>query len=193
MTSNPTPVWLALLSAGILATGAAQAKQCAGVDMADQTQVDGKSLVLNGVGLRLATMLKVKVYVGGLYVAKASSDPAAILASTEPTEIVLQFVRDVGVDDLRKGWDEGFEKNVKGGMPALKDRIAQFNGWMGDVKTGQKLSFLYKPGTGVTVTVNGAVKGTIKGDDFGKALLSIWLGDPPNAEVKSGMLGGACG
>ena len=42
--------------------------------------------------------------------------------------------------------------------------------------------------------VNGAVKGTIKGDDFAKAFLAIWLGgDPPNPEIKAGMLGGACG
>jgi len=41
--------------------------------------------------------------------------------------------------------------------------------------------------------VNGATKGIIKGDDFTKALFSIWLGaDPPNPEIKSGLLGGAC-
>ena len=44
------------------------------------------------------------------------------------------------------------------------------------------------------VDVNGAVKGTIKGDDFAKAFLSIWRGaDPPNPEIKSGLLGGTCG
>jgi Chalcone isomerase-like len=42
------------------------------------------------------------------------------------------------------------------------------------------------------VDVNGAVKGIIKGDDFAKAFFSIWLGEPPNPEVKSGLLGGAC-
>lgn len=68
------------------------------------------------------------------------------------------------------------------------------NGWMADVKTGERLTFTRKPGAGLTVDVNGAAKGTIKGDDFGKAFLSIWLGpDPPNPEIKAGMLGGACG
>ena len=38
------------------------------------------------------------------------------------------------------------------------------------------------------------VNGTIKGDDFAKAYLAIWLGgDPPNPEIKAGMLGGSCG
>jgi Chalcone isomerase-like len=102
-------------------------------------------------------------------------------------------VRNVGADDLRKGWSEGFEKNAKDQLPALKERIAELNGWMTDVKSGQRLTFVRKPGAGLQVDVNGTVKGTIKGDDFGKAFLAIWLGaDPPNAEVKAGMLGGTC-
>jgi len=44
------------------------------------------------------------------------------------------------------------------------------------------------------VDVNGAVKGTIAGDDFARALFAIWLGArPPNAELKTGLLGGPCG
>jgi hypothetical protein len=37
------------------------------------------------------------------------------------------------------------------------------------------------------------VKGTVKDDDLAKAFLSIWLGaDPPNPEIKGGLLGGSC-
>ena len=134
------------------------------------------------------------MYVAALYVAKASSDANAILGSNAPSELVLQFVRDVGGADIAKGWQEGFEKNSKSQLPALKDRIAMLNGWMSDVKTGQRMTFIVKPGAGVQVDVNGAAKGTIKGDDFAKAFLSIWLGaEPPNPEIKSGLLGGACG
>jgi hypothetical protein len=64
-------------------------------------------LSLNGLGLRQATFLKVNVYVAALYVAKTSTDPKEILGSSAPSELILQFVRDVGADDLRKGWDEG--------------------------------------------------------------------------------------
>jgi len=138
-------------------------------------------------------MLKVKVYVAALYVAKTSSDPSAILGVGTPIQLTLHFVRDVGGDDVRKGFEEGFEKNAKAQLPALKERIAQLNGWITDVKSGQALTFIHKPGTGVQVDVNGSVKGTIKGDDFSKAFLSIWLGDPPNSEIKTGLLGGACG
>ena len=176
-----------------LGAGVAEGKECKGVNFPDQAQVDGANLTLNGLGLRQATMLKVSVYVAALYVAKASTDPNTILGSDTPKELILQFVRDVGADDLRKGWDEGFEKNAKGQLPALKERIETFKGWTADIKSGQRMTFIQKPGVGTQVDVNGAVKGTIKGDDFAKALFSIWLGDPPNPEIKSGLLGGACG
>jgi len=177
-----------------LGAGAAQGKECKGVNFPDQTQVEGTNLTLNGLGLRQATAFKVNVYVAALYVAKTSSDANALLGSSAPSELILQFVRNVGADDLRKGWSEGFEKNSKDQLPALKDRIATLNGWMADVKAGERLTFIRKPGAGLQVDVNGAVKGTVKGDDFAKAFLAIWLGgEPPNPEIKSGILGGACG
>ena len=183
-----------LVLAAALGTGLAQAKECKGVNFPDKAQVEGSSLTLNGLGLRQATAFKVNVYVAALYVAKNSGDPSVLLGSTAPSELILQFVRNVGADDLRKGWSEGFEKNAKDQLTALKDRIATLNGWMADVKTGERLTFIRKPGAGLQVDVNGAVKGTIKGDDFAKAFLAIWLGaDPPNPEIKAGLLGGACG
>lgn len=193
MRSWATRIALPALVVLGLSASTANAKECAGVNFPDQAQVEGGNLALNGVGLRLATMLKVKVYVAALYVGKTSRDASAILGSSAPAELVLHFVRDVGAGDVRKGFDEGFEKNAKAQLPALKDRIAQLNGWIPDVKSGQKLTFVRKPGAGIQVDVNGTVKGTISGDDFAKAFLSIWLGDPPNDEIKTGLLGGECG
>jgi len=175
------------------AVTAANGKECRGVSFADQAQVAGSALTLNGLGMRKATMFKVNVYVAALYVAKTSGDANAVLGANSPNELILHFVRDVGAGDLTKAWDEGFAKNAKAELPALKERIATLNGWMGDVKSGQRLVFTFKPGAGIQIAVNGAVKGTIQGDDFAKALLSIWLGaEPPNPEIKAGLLGGAC-
>jgi len=177
-----------------LAMGVAQGKECKGIVFPDEVRVEGTNLKLNGLGLRQATAFKVNVYVAALYVGKPSNDPKALLASDAPSELVLQFVRNVGGDDIRKGWSEGFEKNATQQLPALKERIAELNGWMGDVKSGDRLTFIRKPGSGLEVVANSAAKGTIKGDDFARAFLSIWLGaEPPNPEIKAGMLGGACG
>jgi hypothetical protein len=178
---------------GLLSAGLAHGKECKGVNFPDQVQVAGSTLALNGLGMRQATAFKINVYVAGLYVAKTSNDPTAILGSNTPKEMALQFVRNVGADDIAKGFNEGLEKNAKNELPAFKDRIAMLNGWIGDMKTGDKLTFVHTPGAGVQLDVNGTVKGTIKGDDFAKAFFSIWLGDPPNPELKAGLLGGACG
>jgi len=177
-----------------LGAGAAQARECKGVSFADQIQVEGSTLVLNGLGLRQATVFKVNVYVAALYVAKTSNDPEALLGGGTSSVMILHFVRDVAAGDLRKGWSAGFEKNARDQLPALQERIAILNGWMADVKAGDRLTFTYKPGAGVQVDANGVVKGTVKGEDFAKAFLSIWLGaEPPNSGIKAGLLGGSCG
>lgn len=186
-----------LRTAVLLATVAAapaHGKECKGISFPDQAQAGGSALVLNGLGLRQATAFKVNVYVAALYVAQASADANAILASNTRKELILHFVRDVGGADLSKAWQEGFENNAKAQLAALKERIEKLKGSMADMKTGQRLTFVARPGAGVEVNVNGTLKGTIEGDDFAKAFLSIWLGaEPPNPGLKAGLLGGACG
>lgn len=184
----------ALLALSLFGTAAvAHGKECKGISFPDQVQVEGATLTLNGLGIRKATFLKIKVYVAALYVARTSSDPNALIESNLPRELILHFVRDVDGSDLAKAWKEGFAKNANAQLPALKDRIAMLTGWMGNVKAGERLTFNINPGAGVRVAMNATVKGTIKGDDFAKVLLSIWLGaDPPNPELKAGLLGGSC-
>ena len=124
--------------------------------------------------------------------ANPSSDPNAILGSKAPIKLILHFVRDVGAADISNGFDEGFARSAKGQLPVLQERIAILNGWMTDLKSGQQMTFISRPGVGVEMDISGSVKGTVKGDDFAKAFLLIWLGNPPNAEIKTGLLGGVC-
>src|SRR5205823_542444 len=156
MKSHVKRILMPGLVVAVLGAGVAHGKECKGVNFPDQAQVAGSNLVLNGLGLRQATAFKVNVYVVALYVAKSSSDPNVLLGSNTPSELILQFVRNVGADDLRKGWSEGFEKNSKDQLPALKERIAMLNSWMADVKTSERLTFIHKPGAGLQVDVNGA-------------------------------------
>ena len=177
-----------------LGVGVAHGKECEGVSFSEQVQSEGGTLMLNGLGLRQATFLNINVYVAALYLTQTSTDAVAILESNTPKELILHFVRDVDGAELSDGWDEGFENNAENQLPALKQRIDAFKGLMVDVKTGQRLGLVHKPGTGVRVDVDGTVKGTIEGDDFARALFSIWLGPhPPNADLKAGLLGGECG
>jgi hypothetical protein len=192
MTMLRSTLLVLLVLGAVCGVQTAHAKECLSVSFPDQTTVGGNTLTLNGLGLRQATMLKVNVYVAGLYVAKPSPDPAAILAAPAPKQLILHFVRNVGRSDLNKAWEEGFEANAKDQLGALKERIEKLKNLMADVKTGERLSFTHNPG-GVSVDIGGAPKGRVEGDDFAKALLSIWLGpSPPNANLKAGLLGGPC-
>ena len=68
--------FVALALAVVLAGATvAQAKELAGVTMPDTLSVGGKTLKLNGLGLRKKAI--VKVYVGGLYLETPSKDAAA--------------------------------------------------------------------------------------------------------------------
>jgi hypothetical protein len=168
----------------------ASAGELAGVTLPDHVQVDSRTLVLNGMGLREATFLKVDVYVAGLYLETKSSDPAAIIHSDQAKQLVMKFVRAVGRKDLVKAWDESFEESAGAALPALKDRVATLDSYMSDVPNGALMSFTYLPGTGVTVEVQGVTKGVIAGADFSQALFGIWLGShPPNPGLKDGLLG----
>jgi hypothetical protein len=149
-------------------------------------------LVLNGLGARLATMLKVKVYVAGLYVKEHSHDPAAIIATDQPRYLELDFLRDVTKKEMTDAWTEGFKKNAGAKLASLTGDIDMLNAAMADLPKGSKLAFSYQPGTGTAVAIDGANKTVVPGADFASALISIWLGDPPNKEVKTGLLGGDC-
>ena len=183
-----------VLSMGLVAVvmlGSAQARECKGVDFPEHLQVSGHDLTLNGLGMRKATFLKVNVYVGALYVTHPSHEAGPLIDPGTQAQLILHFVRNVSAGQMRDAWNEAFEKVTQGQTFAPK--IATLNSWMTDLKTGQRLVFTRVPGAGIEVSVNGAVKGTIAGDDFARALLSIWLGDsPPNPELKSGLLGGEC-
>jgi hypothetical protein len=186
-------VLLAVLST-LCGVGVAHGKECLKISFPDQTTVGGSTLTLNGLGLRQATALKVNVYVAGLYVTKPSADAAAILGAPTSKQLVLHFVRNVGRSDLNRAWDEGFEANAKEQRAALKERIEKLKTLMTDMKTGERLTFTHNPGGGVLVDVGGVSKGSVEGDDFAKAFFSIWLGaHPPNANLKTGLLGGSCG
>jgi hypothetical protein len=185
------------LALACLALGAldAHGKECKGVVFPEHVEVHGTSLTLNGVGLRTATVFSVSVYVAGLYVVRPSSDPRAILDSTGPTQLTMQFVRGLSARQIRDAWTEGLSKQgTQQELAPLQQRLELLNRWTGDVKSGQRLTFTHVPGEGLTFAIDGTPQGTLPGDDFARAFLSIWLGaHPPTLEVKSGLLGGSCG
>ena len=176
-----------LVLPGWLAAAEGQ-KTLKGVSMPVSTQLDGKKLELNGLGLR--TKVVFKVYVAGLYLEKVSKDGMAIAASEQHKLIELSFLRGVDGADVAKAIADGFANNAGEVLPAIKERIAKFEKLIPDVKKGDRLTFAYRPGAGVELLANGKSAGSIEGKDFADALFRVWLGPKPSDKaLKDGMLG----
>lgn len=177
-----------MLSAAASAWGA----QCLDVQFPETLQLQAAPLTLNGLGVRKATFFKINVYVAALYIPRRTADAREIISSSRPFELDLQFVRGVSAKQIRDGFQDGFAQSG-GDDGALKDRIATLEGWMEDIRAGERMSFVGMPGAGVQFSFAGRLKGSLQGEDFTRALLAIWLGEhPPNAELKAGLLGGVC-
>jgi len=172
-----------LLALGI--SGPVRAASLAGVELPDTETVNGTRLVLNGRGLRQATVLRVKAYVGGLYLEKRSNDPDIVINSRQCKRVTMVFLRDIDGTRLASGWADELRK--VGGTEAS---ISRFTSLIGDVKKGDTMSFTWCPDKGVEVAARGAVRGTVPGDDFARTLFTIWFGPEPGDEnLKRGMLG----
>jgi hypothetical protein len=176
-----------LLSLMLLMAAPAFAGTVADVTMPDSMQVNGKNLVLNGMGLRRKI---VKVYVAGLYLPAKESSATKILSSDTERNLTMQFVRDVDKASVCNAWHEALKSNTPSKAAALKGDFDTLCNYMADMKVGGKMSFTYVPGQGTTVAIDGADKGTIAGKDFADAMFGCWIGpNPPGADFKSGLLG----
>jgi hypothetical protein len=164
------------------------AASLAGANLPDTATVGGKSLVLNGLGVR--TEFMVKVYVAGLYLEQKSTDADAIIKTDAPKRIVMHFLHDASQKQMTVAFSESFQDNSPQTGTTVKADIDKFLGALEPLKVGDEMVFTYLPATGTTVTINGKEKVTISGQAFSQVLLSVWLGPkPPTASLKKGMLG----
>jgi hypothetical protein len=162
----------------------------AGVTLPDKADANGKSLVLNGMGLRKKFVIK--VYVGGLYLPQKEKSAAKVLGSDSPRRMVMSFIYDVSKDQMCEAWDEGLEANTPNASAEVQKNFKTLCTWMDGVGKGQQLVLTYVPGEGTHVEVGGKAKGTLPGKPTSDAILSTWIGqDPaPGEDFKKAVLGG---
>lgn len=160
-----------------------------GVKMADDTKLDGKTLVLNGIGMRQKTIFNVNIYVGALYVEKKSHDPQEILQSPMLKRVELAFVHKASQDQVRDAFDEAYQANCGEDCPALKAPFEQLRSFMTALIVGDRLAFDIFPNK-VNVWINAKQVGVVTDDKFPRAFLGTWLGkSPPTESLKQAMLG----
>jgi hypothetical protein len=167
----------------------ASAREVSGVKVPDSFDAGGKTLQLNGAGVRKKFI--VKVYVGALYLEAPSADPAAIVEADQAKAVRMFFLRNVGRDQIMGAFKDGFQNNSKERLPELLPKLEQLRPAIPDLKEGSVLSVAYEPGIGTTVSADKGDPVTVEGKDFADALFRNWLGpDPADGGLKQAMLGG---
>jgi hypothetical protein len=173
----------------LISASTARGKEVAGVTLPDTTSVEGKTLKLNGAGLRKKAIFK--VYVGGLYLENPSKDASTVISSDQTKRMQLSVLRSLSTKQVTEAIEEGFEKNSKAQMDALGPRLDRFKSMIPNVEKGDQLLLTYVPGKGTVVSAKGAERGVVEGKDFADALFAVWLGpNPVQADLKTALLGG---
>lgn len=164
-------------------------KEVAGVTLTDTATVEGKALKLNGAGLRKKVVFR--VYVGGLYLENPSKNAATVISSDQVKRMQLSVLRSLSTKQITEAIEEGFEKNSKAQLGALKARLEKLKTMIPNVENGEQILLTYVPGKGTVVSAKGAEKGVIEGKDFADALFAVWLGpNPVQEDLKKALLGG---
>lgn len=151
---------------------------------------DTTALILNGAGIRRKFFLR--IYVGALYLPQPADNPAAIYAMPGAKRISMHIVHsELSTEKMTAAWTEGLGKNIPAEQfQAFGPRIAQFNNLLPTLHQGDRVDIDTLPGIGTQVWLNDRLCGTVEGDDFAQALLSIWLGEHPADEgLKQALLG----
>lgn len=162
-----------------------------GVEVAPQAVVSGKTLPLNGAGLRTVTLafIPIKAYVASFYAPTPLRSYEAVLASQGPLQFNFTFLQGVSQKQVTDAWTAQFKESATATYPDLAKDQAAFIGFFGPLKKGG-VETVEIVGNETRAYDNGTLRGTIQGENFQKAFLSLWFGSSPvQASLKSDLLG----
>ncbi len=182
----------ALITAAIIAPVwfVARAAELDGVQLPDTVQMDGKSLHLNGFGLRTYSLLGIHIYVASLYLERPSTDPEEIIRSPDTKLLTVRFERNVSADDARKSWRDGLENNCEAPCRLDPEDVERFLAMVPAMHVGDNYSILFAQHS-ATVIVGGHQIGTISKPQFADVVLATFLGpNPASPRLKRELLQG---
>jgi hypothetical protein len=183
---------VAALSAPVCAPvqSTAHAAELDGVQLPDTLQADGKTLQLNGYGLRTYSIFGIHIYVAALYLEHLSTDAEAILQSAETKLMMVRFVHSVSAEAARDSWRKGLANNCLAPCHLDPEDIARFLEEVPAMPEGATFAILFTS-RGATVTVNGRQYGEIPKPGFAYAVLATFLGPAPGSPtLKAALLQG---
>ncbi len=152
----------------------------------------GHGLVLNGTATR--SVYGLRVYDAGLYVSHASGDGAHIMEHNHgPKRLKIIMLRSVPEAKFASAVRDNLDQNLTNmEQTVYADHLARFfksfeNG--ADLDRGSEITIDYLPSEGTVIMVDGKRQAVIPGRDFYHALLRLWIGNPLQSSIKSGLLG----
>lgn len=183
----------AFLLAMILHLGAAMASaplRLEGVSIPPTLALGDQTLRLNGAGVRTVMLfvVPVKAYVASLHSTIPLRTPPEAMDSREPMEFTFNFLRGVGVSQVRQAWLAQIQSSATHSYTGFAHDRDLFVSLFGAIAPrGTQSVRLANDET--VIFENGRELGRIPGRDFQKAFLSLWFGTRPvSAELKTALL-----
>jgi hypothetical protein len=161
-----------------------------GVTMPDKEKVEGKDLVLNGMGLRdLSVMgVTIRVYVAGLYLEKKTSSEDEVIKPKGVKYLKMQFLRKISASDMKKSWQKGVEENCADSCDEAKKKLEELKNILPDVKSDEVVAYTFNDDT-LKLEHNGKALGSVKSAALVQAVLGTWVGKKPvTGDLKAGLL-----
>jgi len=177
-----------LLGLGIVFT--CNAKDISGIATAEAMEKEGITLSLQGAGVRDKFFMD--LYLASLYLPKPYDNASLILKANEPMVLSLHILSSlITSEKMEEATKEGFINATGGNTAPLQMQIDAFiETFKEPIAINDRYEFFYFPSQGTLITKNGALKTTIEGLEFKKALFGIWLGEKPAQEsLKKALLG----
>ncbi|XXF78942.1 chalcone isomerase family protein [Myxococcaceae bacterium GXIMD 01537] len=166
-----------LLLGALLAAGAAQAKQLAGVKMPELMELDGRELRL--AHMELHEKLWFDVYVWGLYLEQIPRRTSDAISSNGVKRLQFRFLRNIKREQLVGAFRDGLMEHSALRAPGLRQDLERLLASLQDVADGDDLVLTYIPGAGLHVSGRASGGILIPGKRFADALFTVWLESHP--------------
>ena len=116
------------------------------------------------------------VYSAALYIDPSIHGVENVLGNT-PRRLVLHYYRGISKEDFIKSTKKFVEKDPANNTKVLAERLDRLYAAYQPVKKNDEYFITYTPGVGTRLSLNDLELVTIEGQDFGRAIFGIWLGE----------------
>lgn len=168
------------------------AREIAGVRLPATESIDGRTLKLNGAGVRAFQLafVPIDIYVAALYSEEPLRSADAVMKSGHPLLMTFTFLRDVPKPKVRDAWLAQFRESNLSQYPGMQAEIERFASAFPALERGD-VQEVYIDGDAVKMFQNGKPLGEIRGRSFRDVFLGLWFGGKPVArDLRTQLLGG---